>query len=165
LQAHAFQERYDTSAVTEENPALRNVMRAVTSMIPWGLVVAGGGGLFFLSLFGTASAIAMGLFGAGSDSILKVTTTVLSLTLAFPIFLLGQRSLRIATWVLWVFFALQWLNWCFLARQLVSPFEWFYSDALFVSILLVHAGYLLLPRVPRKEQAPARPLAESPQGQ
>lgn len=123
---------------------LRSVEMPVISMITTArcLLVIGGGILLLQSLGGLFAVLMFGF-----DSILEVTTA-LCLTLAFPIYLVGFRSLRYATWLLWTYFALQWLNACFISSppQLLNPFEP-HGAILFVSIAFVQMGYLIISRV------------------
>jgi hypothetical protein len=107
-------------------------------MLQRGLIVAGGVILLLQSLFG---AIAILIF---DFSTVLDWTTALSLTLAFPLFLIGFISLRAATASLWIFFIAQWIDRCFISvpPQLASPFDWWHGDTLFAGILFVQIGYL-----------------------
>jgi hypothetical protein len=115
------------------------------ALAPW-LLQTGGVILLLQSLFGM---VAIVIFDFSS---IRDVTTALCLTLAFPIYLIGLKSLRVATWLLWVFFVLQWLRTCFFSQPpvLVSPFDWWHGDTLFASIVLVQVGYLILSRVSKK---------------
>lgn len=90
----------------------------------------------------------------GFDSIWEVTTA-LCLTLSFPIYLIGLKSLRIATLLLWVFFFLQWINECVISNppDLANPFDWWRGDTLFAAIAFVQVGYLILARTSKEEAA------------
>jgi hypothetical protein len=110
-------------------------------------VLFGGGVLFLRTLCGMVAILAFG-FGSAPE-----TTTALSLTLAFPIYLIGLKSLRTATCVLWVFFVAQWIVECFISHPLtiVSPLGWWQADTLFVSIVLVHLGHRMLARTSKAD--------------
>jgi hypothetical protein len=101
-------------------------------------------GLFLLleTLFGLIASLIL-----DTHSIRDIVTA-LCLTLGFPIYLLGLRSIRMATIALWVFFVAQWVNGCLLSipPALYSPFDWWHGDVLVASIVLVQVGYLLLLR-------------------
>jgi hypothetical protein len=84
------------------------------------------------------------ILGLGFDSVEDVTTA-LSLTLPFPIYLLGLKSLRLATVLLWLFFAAQWANRCLIGHPVfINPFDSPFGGTLFFAIALVQVGYLLL---------------------
>ena len=105
------------------------------------LVLLGGMGLLIQTLFGCIAILMFG-FDSVADWLMAA-----SLTMAFPLYLIGFGSLRVATWVLWAFFLGQWINECFIGSpQLVNPFDWWHGDALFASIVLVNIGYILLAR-------------------
>jgi hypothetical protein len=127
----------------------RETIMAAIRQIAGGFLLVGGGILLLHTLFGMVASLILGF-----DSILAVMT-FLSLTLAFPIYLIGIKSLRTATWLLWAFFAFQWLNECLLGNppRLVNPFDWWRGDTLFASIVFVHVGYLLLYMVSKKGAA------------
>ena len=103
--------------------------------------MAGGSLLALESAFGVIA-----MLGIGFDKFQGIVT-VLCLTLAFPIFLLSIRSLRIALCSLWVFFIVQWANACLLGThpELISPFDWWHGDVLFLAILLVQIAYIVYP--------------------
>ncbi len=107
------------------------------------LLLVGGLILLLQTQFG---AFAILMFGFDS---LQEVATALSLTLAFPIFLVGLKSFRLSLFALWIFFIAQWVNECFLRDlpQLVSPFDWWHGDTLFVAVSLLQVGYLMLPRI------------------
>ena len=104
----------------------------------WSLGV-GGSVLFVQTLFGLISILGLG-FGSVRD-----VTTALCLTLAFPIYLMGLKSLRASTIFLWLFFVAQWVNACLLSHPPVlgSPFDWPHGITLFAVIVLVQCGYWL----------------------
>lgn len=93
------------------------------------------------------------ILGLGFDSIRDITTA-LCLTLAFPIYLVGLKSLRASTIFLWLFFVAQWINACLLSHPPVlgSPFDWPHGDTLFVAIILVQGGYWLASKALDKEK-------------
>ena len=111
-------------------------------MIAFALLLFAGGLLLVQSLFGVFAILPFGF-----DSVLEVTTA-LCLTLAFPLYLIGLKSLRVATWVLWGFFLAQWGNECLISRPpvLVSPLDWPHGVTLLAAIALVQVGYLMLSR-------------------
>jgi hypothetical protein len=78
------------------------------------------------------------VLGIGFSSLRDIATD-LSLTMAFPIYLLNLLSRRVATMCLWLFFIAQWLNSCLLGRppQLISPLDGLHSVALLLGIVLV----------------------------
>jgi len=101
-------------------------------------LLAGGALLAIETFFGFIA-----MLGIGFDTFRDVAL-VLCLTLAFPIFLLCIRSLRLAVWALWIFFIAQWLNACSLGTppRFISPFDWWHDDVLFLGIVLVHIAYV-----------------------
>jgi hypothetical protein len=113
----------------------------------WSLGV-GGFVLLMQTLFGLVA-----ILGLGFDSIRDITTA-LCLTLAFPSYLVGLKSLRISTILLWLFFVAQWANACLLSRppELGSPFDWPHGDTLFAAIILVQCGYWLASKTLGKEK-------------
>jgi hypothetical protein len=73
---------------------------------------------------------------------------VLCFLLPFSVYLIGLKSLRITTWLLWALFVLQLVSVCFINHDLmIYPFGWWYEDTLFaISIAFVHRGYQILSR-------------------
>jgi hypothetical protein len=118
-------------------------------MIAGVLVLVGGALLLFQSLFGLFAIMMLGF-----DSFLD-WTTALSLTLAFPVYLVGLKSLRLSTGLLWLFFLAQWINKCFLSGspKLANPFDGWHGETLLVAILAVQVGYLLFSRTPERQGA------------
>ena len=108
------------------------------------LVLVGGFGLLMQTLFGCIAILPIGF-----DSIAELIFAA-CLTLAFPLYLIGIGSLRVATLALWVFFLAQWVNECLNGHvdhpHLVNPFDWWHGDFLVTSIVLVTIGYFLVAR-------------------
>ncbi len=112
-------------------------------MIARALILLAGGVLLLQTSFGV---IAISMFGF--DSVSEVATA-LCLTLAFPIYLIALKSLRVATGLLWAFFLAQWLNECLISQppHVVNALDWPHGDTLLAAIVLVQVGYLLLSRI------------------
>jgi hypothetical protein len=127
----------------------RETAMPANEKIASGLVLVGGGVLLLYTLLGLAG-ISIYVYRNISD-----VTTALCLILAFPIFLIGLKSLRVATGLLWVFFVAQWANASFVSvpPQLVNPLDWPYGVMLCGSIVLVQVGYLILSRVSKNGSA------------
>ena len=131
------------------SPTFRGTGITAPDAIARGLLLLGGCGLLLESLFGIL-VISIYVY----RTILDVTTA-LCVTLAFPLYLVGLKSLRVATWFLWIYFIAQWGNECLLGvpPQLVSPFDWPHGILLFASIASVQIGYLILSHGSRKGTA------------
>lgn len=123
---------------------------AVISMIARWLLLIGGGVLLLLSLFGLLP-ILVGVLFVGEPFSIRDVPTVLCLLLPFPMYLIGLKSLRIATFTLWSLFIVQWLIRCFISHPptLLNPFDWWHGEVLFFSIVFVQVGYLILSRASR----------------
>jgi hypothetical protein len=98
-------------------------------------------GMVFLieTLFGCFAVL-----GIGFDSLRDISTD-LSLTIAFPIFLIRFLSQRLALVCLWRFFVLQWLDFSSLGQppKLVNPLDWWHGLTLFVGIVLFTASTVM----------------------
>jgi len=94
------------------------------------------------------------VLGFGIDSI-ETLVTMLCLTLALPIYLVGLFSLRGATIGLWVFFGLNWTYLSLMSKPLgvVNPFSWPYGSHLIVAAILVQLAYSLLARAPDRHES------------
>jgi len=99
------------------------------------LLVSAGLLLLIESLLGVDYA-----FDVGSSS-LRDLVTLFCLTMAFPVYLIGLFSLRVATASLWLFFIVQWLNHGHAGFHagliLISPFDWLHGVFTFLSAVLV----------------------------
>ena len=91
-------------------------------------------GIIFLgeTLYGCIAVLGIG-FNTMQDSLLD-----LSLTMAFPIFLVSFRHRNIALLGLWIFFVAQWINLCLVSRPptLLNPFDGLHGNILFAGIIL-----------------------------
>jgi hypothetical protein len=107
--------------------------------IAWACLILAG--LVFLveTAFGCIAVLGMG-FDSPSD-----ISTDLALTMAFPIFLIGFFSQRLALVCLWLFFVLQWLEFSSLGQppRLVNPFDWWHGLTLFLGIVLFTASTVM----------------------
>jgi hypothetical protein len=74
---------------------------------------------------------------------------LLSLCAAFPIFLLGFVSLRVAVIALWSFTLFRWIDHSFTTGAFLSPFEGWPGVCLLIGVILVHVGYVFLARGPQ----------------
>ncbi|HYM41934.1 MAG TPA: hypothetical protein VET46_04105 [Steroidobacteraceae bacterium] len=118
-------------------------MDAINKILCAGLLLVGGSILLLQTLFGLFVSLIFDFYTVAGWMF------ALGLTLAFPVYLLGLMSLRVATWCLWGFFAFQWANQCFLTAEkptLVNPFDWWHGDALFAAIVMVNVAYVVLSR-------------------
>jgi len=83
---------------------------------------------------------ALYVLGIGFGSVSDILTD-LCLTMAFPIFLIGFASLRIAAVILWAFFLAQWVNSGLYnphsGIHISNPLDWFHGIALFIGATLV----------------------------
>ncbi len=86
----------------------------VTEMTAKGLLLFAGVLLLLQSLFGVFAILPFDF-----DSVLEVTTA-LCLTLAFPLYLIGLKSLRVAAWALSAFFFAKWFNECLISPPCIS---------------------------------------------
>lgn len=122
-------------------------MKNSNKLARW-VLITGGVILLIQTLFGL-----LAILGLGFDSVREITTA-LCLTLAFPIYLLGFKSLRVAIVFLWLFFFAQWINECLISqpRTIRSPFDWPHGDTLFAAIVLAHIGYHSLLKALEKRQ-------------
>lgn len=104
--------------------------------------------LFLHTLYGLFA-----MLGIGFDSIYSVIG-VLCLTMPFPIYLLGMKSLRIATVGLWVFFLAQWLfRWSVDGQPMIGIlFTSPYAASLLGAIILVHIAYWMLSQTAGKKK-------------
>jgi hypothetical protein len=77
------------------------------------------------------------VLGVGFDTLQDVLLD-LSLTMAFPIFLVARWSRRIALVGIWIFFVAQWLDTCSVGvpPRLISPISDWHGTTLFVGIIL-----------------------------
>jgi hypothetical protein len=84
------------------------------------------------TVFGCIAILGIG-FSTFQDILLD-----LSLTMAFPIFLITIVSRRIATFCLWIFFVAQWSEMCLISHPptLISPLDGVHSVALLLGIVL-----------------------------
>jgi len=130
------------------SPTFRGTGITARDAIARGLLILGGCVLLLESLFGIL-AILIYVY----RTILDVTTA-LCLILPFPLYLVGLKSLRVAIWLLWIYFLAQWGNECLVSvpPQLVNPFEP-HGIPLFASIASVQIGYLILSYGSRKGTA------------
>ena len=94
--------------------------------------------LFGETLFGCIAVLGIG-FDTAKDILVD-----LSLTLAFPIFLISIWRKRLAVVGLWIFFVAQWIGRCTIINPpaLFSPVGDFHDDALFLGIALVTISYI-----------------------
>ncbi|MGO8791942.1 MAG: hypothetical protein ACLQVL_31765 [Terriglobia bacterium] len=83
------------------------------------------------SLFGCFAVLGVG-FDTLQDDLLD-----LSLTMAFPIFLVALWSRRIALVGIWLFFVAQWLDTCSVGSPptLISPFSDWHGTTLFIGVI------------------------------
>ena len=126
-------------------------VRSLSERIASALLLFAGGLLLLQSLFGVFAILMFGF-----DSLLE-WTTALCLTLAFPLYLIGLKSLRVASRVLWAFFLAQWINECFIGQppSLVNPLDWPHGDTLLAAIVLVQLGYWMLARTSTRRRGVA----------
>ena len=84
------------------------------------------------------------ILGIGFDSTQDIMLD-LSLTMAFPIFLISFVNRTVALIGLWFFFAFRWANLCLVSRPptLLSPLDGFHSDVLISGIVLFSISYVL----------------------
>jgi len=95
-------------------------------------------GIIFLAetVFGCIAVL-----GIGFDSMQDILLD-LSLTMAFPIFLISFLNRAVALAALWIFFVAQWIDMCLISRPptLLNPLDGFHGDALLVGIVLFSAA-------------------------
>ena len=108
-----------------------------------------------ISLLAETSLGCFFVLGIGASTLHEIVTD-LCLTMAFPIFLVGFKSAWAATWGLWLFFVIQWLNVCSnrVPPGFVNPFGWLHGDLLFLSSILVSVATVILHR----DDAAPKPL-------
>jgi hypothetical protein len=101
-------------------------------------IAAAGLILLFETLFGMIAVL-----GIGFSSVLNVATD-LSLTMAFPIYLLGFRSLGTATIGLWLLFVAQWVDMYLnsVPRHFGNLLDGWYGELLLIAIVLTTFSYV-----------------------
>jgi hypothetical protein len=91
------------------------------------------------TLFGCVAVL-----GIGFDSMQDILLD-LSLTMAFPIFLVSFLNKTVALVGLWIFFLAQWIDMCLISRPptLLNPFDGFHGSALVVGIILFSIAFIV----------------------
>jgi hypothetical protein len=111
-------------------------MKRLITLAPIALMVSG---VFLLAqtLFGMLAMLGLDL------TKFQDVFLVLCLTMAFPIYLLAIKSLRIVVG-LWVFFLVQWADMCMISSppHFGNPLYWWRGDVLFIAIVLAQLSYI-----------------------
>jgi hypothetical protein len=91
-------------------------------------------GIIFLAetVFGCIAVL-----GIGFDSLQDIMLD-LSLTMAFPLFLISFLNRAVALAALWIFFVAQWIDMCLVSRPptLLNPLDGWHGSTLLVGIVL-----------------------------
>jgi len=85
------------------------------------------------------------VLGIGVSNLHDIFTD-LCLTMAFPVFLICFKSLKLAVGGLWLVFVIQWIDICCnrSTPSFVNPLGWLHGDLLFASSILLTIATLLL---------------------